>query len=148
MFPSRCMPRERAARITSSALVPRHVAHADGDVADTSSEVTMLTLPHLGEQPQDVVNVSVAEVDVDAAPHLLLLPPAGADLHRHGAQEPRRAGLVGAHHGLVARDGSRGRSPRRGVFLTAGVLLRPRVARGREHDQRREERPHDAQSDA
>jgi hypothetical protein len=122
--------------------------HADGDVAGDVVGGDDVDVADLGEQPQDVVNVSVAEVDVDAAPHLLLLPPAGADLHRHGAQEPRRAGLVGAHHGLVARDGSRGRSPRRGVFLTAGVLLRPRVARGREHDQRREERPHDAQSDA
>ena len=76
-------------------LVPRDVAHADRDGAGDVVGGDDVHVPDVGEEPQDVVDVGVLEVDVDAPPGVALLrehaapaldanpaapPPDGLDL--------------------------------------------------------------------
>ena len=49
-------------------LVPRHVAHADGDVARDVVGGDDVHAPDVGEETQDVVDVRVLEIEIDAAP--------------------------------------------------------------------------------
>ena len=64
------------------SLIPRHILHADGDRARHGIPGHHVDVAHISEQPKDVVDVGILEVEVDAttAVAALLIGPTSSAL--------------------------------------------------------------------
>ena len=110
-------------------LVPGDVPHADGDLAAHVVGGDDVHPTHVGEEPEDVVDVSVLEVEVDAPAGVTAAAAGGPHLQGHVAHE---ASDVRGLHGDAVDDGSDvvvGVFPRDGP----GARARGRALAGREH---------------
>jgi hypothetical protein len=118
-------------------LVPGHVPHADRDGPGDLVARDDVDAPDVGHQPQDVVDVRVLEVEIDATPRESAPSRAAVvtQLHGHGRQEA--AGLLLGElvgDGALAGDGPRGdvrlRGARRTRLGCAGCITGPDGPRG------------------